>query len=130
MARVQKRTPQVEELRPCVQGVAKSLGEKVYGPAGPAWGTTLTQREDPRLEIRAALTEKLLDLSLAEQATALAPRPQPCRDCPGGHQPRPGAQSNPRLVQTRAAQAPWPEPAGYCSRCRRACFPTAHAPGP
>ena len=46
MARAKKRTPKVEELRPYVEGVAKNLVEKLYGPQGPAWGTKLTEIED------------------------------------------------------------------------------------
>ena len=42
MARAKKRTPQVEEVRPYVEGVAKNLIDKLYGPDGPAWGTRLT----------------------------------------------------------------------------------------
>jgi hypothetical protein len=36
MARSKKRTPQVEEVRPYVEGVAKNLVERLYGPNGPA----------------------------------------------------------------------------------------------
>src|SRR5262245_21059898 len=56
MARAKKRTPEVEELRPYVEGVAKNLVEKLYGPQGPAWGTKLTEIEDVLLEIREVLT--------------------------------------------------------------------------
>ena len=62
MARAKKRTQPVEELRPYVEGVAKNLVDKLYGPDGPAWGTKLTEIEDVLLEIREVLTEKMLDL--------------------------------------------------------------------
>ena len=77
MARAKKRTPQVEEVRPYVEGVAKNLVDKLYGPNGPAWGTQLTEIEDVLLEIREVLTEKMLDVSLAQQAAAPASGPQP-----------------------------------------------------
>ena len=32
-------------------------------------------------------------------------------------------EANPRILQTRAGEAEWPEPEGYCDRCRRAFFP-------
>jgi hypothetical protein len=38
MARGKKRTPKVEEVRPYVEGVAKSLIDKLPGPDGPARG--------------------------------------------------------------------------------------------
>src|ERR1700676_3170019 len=119
MARHKKRTPKVEELRPYVEGVAKNLVEKLYGPKGPAWGTKLTEIEDVLLEIREVLTEKMLALSLAQQAAALDERPRPYRTCPGCQQPLPCDEANPRSVLTRAGQALWREPESYCTRCRR-----------
>src|SRR5438876_6754604 len=124
MARVKKRSPEVEEVRSYVEGVAKNLVEKLYGPQGPAWGTTLTKIEDVLLEIREVLTEKMLDLSLAQQAAAANERSEPYRTCPGCHQPLACDDGNPRLLQTRAGEAAWPEPQGYCDRCRRAFFPS------
>jgi hypothetical protein len=127
MARNQKRTQQVEELRPYVEGVAKNLVDKLYGPNGPAWGTKLTEIEDVLLEIREVLTEKMLDLSLGQQAAS--DRPEAFRSCPGCHQPLACEDDNPRILQTRAGEAQWQEPEGYCRRCRRAFFPSVARPG-
>ena len=128
MERGTKRTPKVEELRPYVEGVAKNLVEKLYGPQGPAWGTKLTEIEDVLLEIREVLTEKMLDLTLAQQAAATE-RPESYRTCPGCRAPLPCSATNPRILQTRAGEAEWPEPEGYCDRCRRAFFPSVQEPG-
>ena len=128
MARSKKRTPQVEEVRPYVEGVAKNLVERLYGPNGPAWGTKLTEIEDMLLEIREVLTEKMLALALAQQA-ATPERPEAYRSCPACQAPLPCPETNPRLVQTRAGEAAWPEPEGYCARCRRAFFPSVQEPG-
>jgi hypothetical protein len=131
MARGKKRTPQVEELRPYVEGVAKNLVEKLYGAKGSAWGTRLSEIEDVFLEIREVLTEKMLDLSLAHQAGAVAEQPPAYRSCPGCQQALPcGDDNNPRIVQTRAGEAEWPEPESYCPRCRRAFFPSVQKLGP
>jgi hypothetical protein len=127
MARGKKRTPKVEELRPYVEGVAKNLVEKLYGPQGPAWGTKLTDLEDVLLEIRELLTEKMLDLALARQAAS--ERPESYRTCPGCRAPLPCPDTSPRLLKTRAGEAAWPEPEGYCDRCRRAFFPSVQEPG-
>jgi hypothetical protein len=127
MARGKKYTPKVEELRPYVEGVAKNLVEKLYGPQGPAWGTKLTDLEDVLLEIRELLTEKMLDLALARQATS--ERPESYRTCPGCRAPLPCPATNPRILQTRAGEAEGPEPEGYCDRCRRAFFPSVQEPG-
>jgi hypothetical protein len=128
MARDKKRTAKVEELRPYVEGVAKNLVEKLYGPQGPAWGTRLAEIEDVLLEIREVLTEKMLDLSLGQQATA-GERPESYRTCPGCQAPLPCADTNPRILQTRAGEAEWAEPEAYCDRCRRSIFPSVQGPG-
>lgn len=128
MVRSKKRTPKVEEVRPYVEGVAKNLVEKRYGPQGPAWGTKLTEIEDLLLEIREVLTEKMLHLALTQQAAG--ERSEAYRTCPGCREPLPCPDTNPRLLQTRAGAAEWPEPEGYCPRCRRAFFPSVQKPGP
>jgi hypothetical protein len=129
MARSKQRTPKVEELRPYVEGVAKNLVEKLYGPHGLAWGTKLAEVEDLLLEIRDVLTEKMLDLTLAQQAVAANQDREPYRNCPGCQQPLPCDDTNPRILQTRAGEAQWAEPEGYCDRCRRAFFPSVQKPG-
>jgi hypothetical protein len=129
MARAKKRTAQVEEVRAYVEGVAKNLVEKLYGPHGPPWGTKLTAIEDLLLDIREVLTEKALDESLARQAAAHDQQAATTRQCPGCRQPLACDAANPRLVQTRAGEAAWSEPEGYCPRCRRAFFPSVPEPG-
>ncbi len=89
MAQAKKRTPQVEELRPYVEGVAKNLVAKLYGPHGPAWGTKLTEIEaDVLLDLRDVLTEKMLGPgawpSRPPWPTRVSP---PYRHCPGCHEP-------------------------------------------
>ena len=129
MARSQKRTPKVEEVRPYVEGVAKNLVDKLYGPNGPPWGTKLTEIEDLLLALRAILTEKMLDDALARQAAARGQAPSATLTCPGCHQPLGCDDSNDRVLDTRAGQAEWPEPEGYCNRCRRSFFPSVQEPG-
>ena len=129
MARSTKRSAKTEQVRDYVEGVAKNLVDKLYGPDGPPWGTTLTDIEDLLLEIRAVLTERMLDLSLARQAQALPQQPQSQRLCPSCQQPLDCPNANPRCVQTRAGAAQWSEPEGYCPRCRRAFFPSGQEPG-
>ena len=129
MARSKKRTPKVEEVRPYVEGVAKNLVEKLYGPKGPAWGTKLTEIEDVLLEIREVLTQTMLDRALAQQAAAVEEHPACARICPGCQAALPCPDTNPRIVQTRAGEAEWAEPEGFCDRCRRAFFPSVQEPG-
>jgi hypothetical protein len=130
MARTKKRTPQVEEVRPYVEGVAKNLIDKLYGPDGPAWGTKLTEIEDLFLALRQLLCEKMLADALTRQAAAQAQGPSAARTCPGCQQPLACDETNQRLLETRAGEAAWAEPEGYCDRCRRSFFPSVQEPGP
>jgi hypothetical protein len=130
MARTKQRTPQVEEVRPYVEGVAKNLIDKLYGPDGPAWGTKLSAIEDLFVAIREVLSEKMLADALARQAAAHPQGPPAYRTCPGCQQPLPCGGSTERIVETRAGEAEWAEPEGYCDRCRRSFFPSVQEPGP
>ena len=129
MARAKKHTPQVEKVRPYLEGVAKNLVDKLYGPDGPAWGTKLTEIEDLFIAIREVLSEKMLADALARQAAAQAGGPSANRTCPGCQQPLPCGGSTERIVETRAGEAEWAEPEGYCDRCRRSFFPSVQEPG-
>jgi hypothetical protein len=129
MARSKKRSAKAEQVRAYVEGVAKNLVDKLYGPDGPPWGTTLTDLEDLLLEVREVLTEQMLDLALSRQAQALPQQPVDQRTCPSCQQPLPCPDANPRIMQTRAGEAQWTEPEGYCPRCRRAFFPSGPQPG-
>jgi hypothetical protein len=130
MARATKRSAPVEAVRPYLEGVAKNLADKLYGPQGPPWGTKLTQIEDLLLELRDVLTEEMLAQVLSRQAgtgpQTTAPRQT---TCPGCQQPLACTDANPRSVRTRAGRAEWSEPEGYCPTCRQAFFPSGAKPG-
>ena len=129
MLPLQKRTTQVDEVRAYVEGVAKSLVDRLYGPQGPPWGTSLTELEDLLLDIRQVLSQRMLDLAVARQAEALAQQAEAVRACPGCQQPLACDAGPPRLLLTRAGTAEWSEPEGYCPRCRRAFFPSVQELG-
>ena len=83
MAQKQKRTKEVENVRAYVQGVAKNLADKLYGPQGPAWGTKLTEIETLCLDVRGVLSEELLNQALQRQAAAHEQQsPEEFRACP------------------------------------------------
>jgi hypothetical protein len=128
MARTKKHTPKVDFVRPYLEGVAKNLVDKLYGPDGPPDGTRLTDIENLLLELRAVLSQEMLDLALARQADAQR-RSDDAHTCPSCQQPLACGDANPRSVQTRAGLAQWSEPQGYCRRCRRAFFPSVARPG-
>ena len=130
MPRPKKRSAKVEEVRPYVEGVAKNLVDKLYGPDGPAWGTKLTEIEDLLLALREMLTEKMLGDALARQASAQPRGPSAARTCPGCQQPLVCPDTNERILDTRVGEAEWAEPEGYCDRCRRSFFPSVQELGP
>ena len=129
MTRAKQRTPKVVEVLPYLEGVAKNLVDRLYGPAGPAWGTKLTEIEELLLDIRQILTERMLDDALARQAAAHDTAPTPAPTCPGCGQRLACDDTNERIVTTRVGEAQWAEPEGYCDRCRRAFFPSVQEPG-
>jgi hypothetical protein len=118
--------PQVEALRPYLEGVAKKLTHDLFGPEGLPWGTTLTELEDIVLEARAILSENMLQLSLEHQATKPPEsRPADLQHCPTCHRPfeRPEEPAA-RSLDTRGGGVQWSEPQAFCTRCRRAFFPS------
>lgn len=122
--------PVVEEVRPYLEGVAKSLVDRIYGPKGLPWGTTLTELEDVVIAVRQALSEKMLAQALARQAQTAAERPEPFRHCCGCQGPvEAKPDPEPRNVHTRAGEAEWDEPHCYCRSCRQAFFPSEQEPG-
>lgn len=123
--------PQVEALRPYLEGVAKKLAHDLFGPQGPAWGTSLTELEDIALQARAILTEKLLTIGLEQQAaTPAAARPTETQTCPDCQRPfGEPHEAEPRDLETRAGPVAWSEPKEYCTRCRRAFFPSEQESG-
>ena len=129
MARSKIRTAPADPVRPYLEGVAKSLVDRLYGSSGPAWGTRLTEIEDVVLAVRQVLTEKMLDEALQRQAATSEARPKPFRDCPQCGREVTGAEAEPRILETRAGEAEWPEPKTYCRSCRRSFFPSGQEPG-
>lgn len=130
MARKKKVPAVVEQVQPYVEGVAKSLVDRIYGPKGLPWGTRLTELEDVCVAVRELLTTEMLAQALQRQAQTNEERPEPyqrCASCDGPVEARPDPE--PRNVQTRAGEAEWDEPNCYCRKCRRAFFPSEQESG-
>lgn len=125
-----KATPAVvDEVRPYLEGVAKNLADRIWGPKGPPWGTKLTELEDLVVAIREVLSTEMLEQGLNRQAADAAERPAEYRDCPScGGQTR-SCAPEPNFKQTRGGEVEWQEPHEYCPRCRRAFFPSVEKSG-
>ena len=74
MARAAKATTVVDEIQNYLNGVAKSLVDRLYGPNGPAWGTRLSELEATVVAIRQHLSERMLHDVLQRQAARGVPR--------------------------------------------------------
>ena len=132
MARFKISTRQADPVRPYLEGVAKSLVDRLYGAQGPAWGTKLSEIEDTVLAIRQVLSEKMLDEALQRQADTAEQRPADFRCCPKCGQEvakDPDKDDDPRVLKTKAGEAEWQEPVTYCRKCRRSFFPSDQESG-
>lgn len=130
MAKTKKGVPaSVKPVEPYLEGVAKSLVDRLYGPEGLPWGTPLEELVDTVDAIRKVLSEKMLAGALQRQAQSER-RPEPfarCSGCGGPVQDKPDAE--PRNVATRVGEAEWNEPHGHCRKCRQAFFPSEQESG-
>jgi hypothetical protein len=124
MVQNKKATPEVDKELAYIKGVAKSLVDRIYGPAGLPWGTKFTELEATVAAVREALSEEMLQQALSRQA-AQAERPPEydvCPDC--GRPTRAGDSPQPRRLQTGAGDAVWAEPKTRCQKWRRDFFPS------
>lgn len=126
MATTGQSTPEVAVVGVYLEGVAKYLLHKLYGPDGPPWGTPLTQIEDLILALQRALSQHCFTLALTQQAQRL---PHAGRLCPTCGQPLSFSDPRTRSANTRAGLACWQEPAAHCLDCRRDCFPQSRSLG-
>ena len=126
-----KSSGKAEAFRNYLEGVAKKIADDLWGPKGPPWGTKLSEMETIALEARAILSQTLLQLGVARQAAALQEqRAEPAQACPSCQRPfAEPVQPSPRTVDTEGGKLHWQEPEEYCTRCRRAFFPSEPKPG-
>lgn len=125
MARKKKVVPAaVQPFEPYLEGVAKSLVDRLYGSDGLPWGVKLEELVDTVDAVRKTLSEKMLAQALQRQAQSQE-RPEAMRKCSGCAGPvEDRADAEPRNVQTRVGEAEWDEPNTHCRKCRQAFFPS------
>jgi len=130
MVTAEKASREVEECRCLLQGMAKNLLDRLYGPGGPPWGTPFSCLEDVALRLADRLRKSFLDLALSRQADAfLQGCPNASCLCPSCGQPTLPRDCEPRLLFCRAATVEWQEPHRYCRKCRKAFFPQSRSLG-
>ena len=129
MAQTGQSTPDIVCVRVYLGGVAKYLLDKLYGPAGPPWGTSLSEVEDLLSAMQQQLAADFFALALDLQAQQHPHAPAEFHTCPSCQQPLNCTETQPRSTRTCVGLAKWNEPQGYCSRCRRAFFPQSRSLG-
>jgi hypothetical protein len=78
--------------------------------------------------IRRALAEQILHHALSRQARAYSSAPPESVRCPTCHHPPDTRPVEPRVVRTDVGTAFWLEPPYFCTRCRKAFFPSVGRP--
>jgi hypothetical protein len=130
MATLEKAPSEVDNCRFLLQGMAKNLADRLYGPQGPPAGTRLNHLESIADQLTLSLRKFFLDLLLARQSAAFHQAlPADLRLCPGCKHETFPAQPEPRLLYARAGILEWLEPQRYCRRCRKAFFPQSRSLG-
>ena len=120
MAQRQKKTKEVDKHLAYVKGVAKSLVDRVYGPAGPAWGTKFSELEETIAAFRQALTEEMLHQALSRQA-AQVERPPEYSVCPAcGRPTRATDPPEERRLETGNGDGIWRRSESDPGRCQKA----------
>src|SRR5262245_43079212 len=127
MAKATKKVEIPAELRPIVAAAAKNLAAHLWGSQGPAWGTSFASLEELTAQIAESLASQLLNQALQRQADQ--PLPEHLQACPSCSGPLDERPPEPRSVTAVCGAADWKEPARYCTRCRRAFFPSEQEPG-
>jgi hypothetical protein len=130
MATLEKTPPEVEKCRCLLEGSAKNLADRLYGPEGPPWGTSYAELERTALCLGRAVRKRFLHLALSRQAASFraAPSAAHCQ-CPSCGGDTGEAPSEPRILHSRAGDAEWLEPQRYCRKCRKAFFPQSKSLG-
>jgi hypothetical protein len=129
MACTRSNPDAIAHVRFYLDGVAKSLVDRLFGPDGPPHGITLTSLEKTIDAVRSALSEHMLALALSRQAQAYAAAPE-LLSCPRCRRPTKQLDPEERIVTTDVGRAAWAEPQRHCNNCRRDFFPSVARSGP
>jgi hypothetical protein len=122
MARKLDPSVTVQDQENLIQGVAKHLLRKIYGPDGMPWGTKFSEVEELAVQIGRALSRSMIDQALVDQAEHVPETAETCGVC--GTAVQSGPPPEPRAVTTTVGTVRWSEPKRYCPKCRAAFFPS------
>jgi hypothetical protein len=130
MAPLAKTLPEVEKCRWTLQGTAKNLADRLFGPEGPPPGTPFSHLEAIADRLTRSIRKHFLDLLRSRQSAAFHQAlPADLRLCPSCGRDTLAKDPEPRVLHTQAGLIEWLEPQRDCSRCRKAFFPQSKSLG-
>lgn len=130
MVTAEKAPQEVDNCRHLLAGLAKNLVDRLYGPDGPAWGTSFAEVEQVAWRLADVVRKNFLDLALSRQAAAfLRDCPAPLCLCPTCGRDTLPQDPEPRVLFARVATVEWLEPHRHCRKCRKAFFPQSKSLG-
>jgi len=117
----------VQAMRIRLGQIARELGREVY-PEGLPRDTKFSELEALAGSLGDEIARQLIETQVRGQAEEW-PEPELLR-CPECGGPASGAPDEPRVLTTTRGDVGWKERVGYCTRCRRAFFPSGPGVGP
>ncbi len=109
------------ELRVRLGQIARELGREVY-PDGLPRDTKFSELEMMAGILGDEIARQLIETQVRGQAEDWSEE-QPCQ-CPDCGRPASKAPNQPRVLKTTQGDVGWDQRVGYCTRCRRAFFPS------
>lgn len=116
-----------DELRVRLGQMARELGREVY-PDGLSRETKFSELETVAATLGDEIARQLIETQVRGQAEDWSEE-QLCQ-CPECGGPASKAPDQPRVLTTTRGDVGWDQRVGYCTRCRRAFFPSEPSVGP
>jgi hypothetical protein len=114
------------ELRVRLGQIARELGREVY-PDGLSRDTKFSELEKVAGTLGDEIARQLIETQVRGQAEDWSAEAScECPECGG---PSSKAPDQPRVLTTTRGDVGWDQRVGYCTRCRRAFFPSEPSVG-
>ncbi len=114
------------ELRVRLGQIARELGREVY-PDGLSRDTKFSELETVAGTLGDEIARQLIETQVRGQAEEWSEEElSQCPECGG---PASKAPDQPRVLTTTRGDVGWDQRVGYCTRCRRAFFPSEPSMG-
>lgn len=116
-----------DELRVRLGQMARELGREVY-PDGLSRDTKFSELETVAATLGDEIARQLIETQVRGQAEDWSEEElDECPECGG---PASKAPNQPRVITTTQGDVGWDQRVRYCTRCRRAFFPSEPSVGP